>query len=106
VSGGTVTMTAQQLRRRECSYRGDAVMRLSGQEAKLLAVLIARRGQIVPRREIVEYLYPGPDGGPLSAEKRVSVLLAALRRIMPGLTILSRKGRGVALVTDRAPPDA
>jgi DNA-binding winged helix-turn-helix (wHTH) protein len=93
----TVSMTQEQYLRRECSHVGRARIRLRRSEAEILYMLVTRRGEIVPRAELLCRLYPSEDGGPLGAPQRLSLILRDLRSIMPDEPLVTHHWRGISL---------
>jgi DNA-binding winged helix-turn-helix (wHTH) protein len=89
-------MSWPQYRRRRCVYRGRSV-RLTRLECELISALLARRGHVVRRDELIEALYPPIDGyEPENASKMLYLLTNRVRRKMP-LLIETVPGRGLRI---------
>lgn len=96
-----VSMTYYQLLRRECTLGGE-VIRLAGEQARLLAILLMQN----PHRyfdfgELIERMWPNPDEEPQSALKVIDQYIYRLRRC--GIRIVRSRNlkRGY-----RIPPEA
>ena len=57
------------------------------QQRRLLAVLVANRGRVVPVDRLVEVLWPGEDG-PVDAVATVHTYIARLRRALGDRAVL------------------
>lgn len=89
------SMTWPQYLRQECRHNGRLV-RLSYYECELVSLLLMRRGQIVPRGETIEALYPDPDLEPDYAVTLLHQRCMGLRWKAPGLIELAH-GRGLTI---------
>lgn len=92
-------MTWPQYLRRECSYCGHRV-HLTPSQAKMLSVLLIRRGFVVDREALIDAIYPDPFAAPERDEDCMAVLLGLLRRKLPGLIHLEY-GRGYYILKPR-----
>ena len=63
---------------------GSTVALGGKQQRRLLAVLVANRGRVVPVDRLVEVLWPGADG-PVDAVATVHTYIARLRRALGSL---------------------
>ena len=66
---------------------GDTVALGGRQQHRLLAVLVANRGRVVPVDRLVEVLWPGEDG-PVDAVATVHTYIARLRRALGDRAVL------------------
>lgn len=87
----------------------DAVLTTRGVKERVLALLVAHAGAVVPVDDIVEALW-GADV-PRSATKSVQVYVARLRAALEpggraGQPIIQRRGSGYCLLVDRGEVDA
>ncbi|KTF70682.1 MULTISPECIES: winged helix-turn-helix domain-containing protein [unclassified Sphingomonas] len=78
--------------RNQCEVDGR-VVQLSVQEADILSLLLASRGQTVTLPSILHALWPNPDREPESAEAVIYRVIYMLRRLLgPGVIFTVNKG--------------
>jgi predicted ATPase len=85
---GRVTLLPRQRR----VLLDDEPARLGGRAFDLLNALVARRGQILPKQELLELVWPGM----VVEENNLQVQICALRKLLGPQTILTVPGRGYA----------
>jgi len=79
-----ISMTWPQYCRGECTFDGERIA-LPPLEAKILMVLLIRRGEVVSTTEMIEAIYPNPDLEPDWAESIIFSKFSHLRDKLPGL---------------------
>lgn len=68
-----------------------------GLRGLVLTRLAMARGAIVTDAALLAWCYPGPDGGPVSAENCIQVAVCALRKRLPRGAITRERGIGYRL---------
>lgn len=89
-----VSMTWPQYLRQECTVRGHRI-HLPPKQLDMLLFLMLHKGKVVQRDSIVDFLWPGADGGPLWAANMIDVYLVRLRRTLGKHRFETMHGRGI-----------
>lgn len=87
----------------ELRLDGQTVLVRSGKLAMLLALLLLRRNEVVPRDRLVEELWNGD--APPTAVKTLQLYVSQLRKVLPPETLVTRSP-GYVLRTSREDVDA
>lgn len=82
--------------------RDGRIVPLGTRSRLLLAALVARRGELMSHRELIELLWPARGGDPASLRVHVSALRRALDD-PEGAYIINEHGRGYRLLTSTVP---
>jgi DNA-binding winged helix-turn-helix (wHTH) protein len=91
-------MTWPLYQRSEVMVNGSRVA-LQRKQADLLAVLLLRRGEVVSKTDLIEALWPDPDGSPEGEEVVLFQHVYYLRRRIPGI-VRTHIGRGYSIASD------
>ena len=79
---------------RRTVVRDDEEVPLTRSEYSALEYLVARRGRVVPKIELLDHLYAGAGHG---SENAVEVLIHQLRKKVNGGVIQTRRGHGYVI---------